>query len=60
MTSNIIARWSDVLGTSCMFLMRYGEEVIRRSRILFEVGLVACEVSCERELFNRNSRSTSC
>ena len=38
-----------------MFLMRFGEEVIRRSRILFEVGLVACEISCERELFKRKS-----
>ena len=43
-----------------MFSMRFGEEVIRRSRILFEVGLVACEISCERELFKRKSRSTSC
>ena len=39
-----------------MFSMRFGEEVIRRSRILFEVGLVACEISCERELFKRKSR----
>ena len=43
-----------------MFSMRFGEEVIRRSRILFEVGLVACEISCERELSKRKSRSTSC
>ena len=27
-----------------MFSMRFGEEVIRRSGILFEVGLVACEI----------------
>ena len=35
-------------GTACFFSMRFGEEVIRRSRILFEVGLVAREISCER------------
>ena len=45
---------------SLYVFMRFGEEVIRRSRILFEVGLVACEISCERELFKRKSRSTSC
>ena len=39
-------------GTACMFSMRFGEEVIGRSRIVFEVGLVACEISCERELFS--------
>ena len=38
----------------------FGEEVIRRSRILFEVGLVAFEISCERELSKRKSRRTSC
>ena len=40
LTSNIIARWSDIPGTACMFSMRFGEEVIRITRILFEVGLV--------------------
>ena len=57
---NITARWSDIPGTVCMFSMRLGKDVIRRSRILFEVGLVACEISCERKLFKRKSRSTSC
>ena len=58
LTSNIIARWSDIPGTACMFSMRFWD-VRRRSRILFEVGLMACEISCERELFKRKSRSTS-
>ena len=39
---------------SGMFSMRCKEEVIRRSRIQLKVGLVVCEISCERELFKRN------
>ena len=34
-------------GTACIFSMRFEEEVIRRSKILFEVSIVACEISCE-------------
>ena len=44
--------------TDCLSSMRFGEEIIRRSRILFEVGLVACEICCERDLLKRKSRST--
>ena len=47
-------------GTACVFSMRFGEEVIGRSRILFEVGHVANEISYEGELFKMKSRSTSC
>ena len=60
LASNIIARWSDIPGTACMFSVRFGEEFIRTSWILFEVCLVACEISSERELFKKKSRSTSC
>ena len=60
LTSNIIARWSDIPGRVCMSSMGFGEEVIRRSRILLEVGLVAWETICERELLKRKLRSTSC
>ena len=59
LTSNIIARWSDTPDIVCMFSMRFGEVVIRRSGTLFEVGLVAWEMRSERELSKRKSRSTS-
>ena len=38
-------------------IWRRGYEKIKD---IIEVGLVACEISCEREFLKRKSRSTSC